>query len=910
MSCVDADVVFSASFWAVDPVEVSLAVIFGLLVGIVIAIIFAKCFFQELAKDRIQKAEKHDWTNSGMYEKRVSYLPADEVPLTDIYHVNEESPSSSGQKRKSSSVSGRAVDSQVTIESYDAEKQEEKDLNSFLISALTKPSGSKMQTELSLQDFRETQKLEDQLLQEKTSVFLQLLKIILSKFVAKERLDEEYADQFIDKYTQSVEDSMQAIASEQAAVEDEMRQGSDIAKDPLSMEEALEKTRPAFSRRMGNVIQENQLKIREDLAKETELSEEEIDALFEKLSENMAESERMIGEEAARQAAILQQRLERRRALALQYNGIKTREETGIQTRVSDVQTVMDGLIDNQQLLEEQRDSIMKQYEADLAQIQENHQADVISQSLQLGEKLRKFREKKLRKQEKGQEEEMEELKVAASKAVNITDFVQAHHNLLEQHRDKRNSLLEELDHREAEDMLTLRQQLEQSRQESITKQEESLFEIMAERARLSEKEANRIMRRHSANVKAFEEKQDELKQEQQGEIRERLAQRKALWEEQKQREEAEEKQLAEQQAKTVSRLLDTQSGLDEEARRQILLQHEQNTITVNNQLQMTKMKHQKLFEAKLAHRRERLEALKKKQEEELESAGSEKQASRLKEQHAQEVATEMKSIEQAKSDLRSRLALEIKEALKAQDAQLGVLIGKLQVGQARRKNIIKKQDKAIKDLQEQIVDSVSTNQAVSEHQTDRIIKKHLREIDEVQEKLQEARQRQARVLQDKYEAKKLLKEKTFVSQLEEEKKEITRRQSASALGIMNQMLLTTRHKQAISKLELEMKRELAEQKEELNQELERAMVQELEEQEKNFMSQLAAVSQMSKEDLKDMVNSAVTEGGGDLSDVKRLSKDLTQRIKSAKTQPDYDEDEEEEEPIRVKKKKKGGKKK
>ena len=53
MSCVDADVVFSASFWVVDPVEVSLAVIFGLLVGIVIAIIVARCFFQELAKERV-----------------------------------------------------------------------------------------------------------------------------------------------------------------------------------------------------------------------------------------------------------------------------------------------------------------------------------------------------------------------------------------------------------------------------------------------------------------------------------------------------------------------------------------------------------------------------------------------------------------------------------------------------------------------------------------------------------------------------------------------------------------------------------------------------------------------------------------------------------------------------------------
>ncbi|XP_022091841.1 trichohyalin-like isoform X2 [Acanthaster planci] len=908
MSCVDVQVIFPGSFWTVNPVEVTLAIIFGLLVGVVIAIVVARCFFQELAKDRIQQAEKKDWTNSGMYEKRISY--AEEVPLTEVYH-EDESPSSSGKNRRSSSLSAKDFRSQATIDSYDEERAEEEDAYCCLITALTKTSMVKTQTELSLQDYRETQKLEEELHQEKTSVFLQLLRIILSKFVAKERLDEEYTERFLDKYSEMVESAVQAVASEQAAAEDEIRQKLGVSKDPLALEEALEKTRPESTRKMVRALQDAQLKIQDDLAKETDLSDEEIDALVEKLTENMAEVERMIGEEAARQANILQERLERRRALAQQYSEIKTREETGNQTRLTDVRNILEGLVDDKQLLQEQCESIVKQYEADLAQIQENHQAEVMSQSLQLSEKLRKFREKKLRKLEKQQEEEMEELTRAASKAVNISDFVQAHHNLLEQHRDKSNSLMDELDHREAEDVQTLRQQLEQNREESIAKQEESLFEILAERARLSEKEAAKIMRHHTANVKAAEEKQEELKKQQQAEIQERLAQRKALWEEEQQRLEAEQRQLAEQQAKTVSRLLDTQSGLDEEARRQIMLQHEQNTLAVNNQLQMAKMKQQKLLEARLAQRRARMELLKERQEEELEAAKSDRHVAELKEQHAQEVAAEMKAIEQAKAELRSRLALETKEALKAQDEQLGILIGKLQVGQARRQGIIKKQDKAIKELQEQMVDTVSVNQAVSEHQTDRIIKRHMREIEEVEEKMREARAHQAKVLQDKYEAKKLLKEKTIVSQLEEERKEITRKQSGSALTIMSQMLLETRHKQAMSKLEQEMKRELAEQKEELNQQLERAMIEELEEQEKNFLGQLAVASEMSRDDLKDLVNTAVAEGGGDSSDVKKLSKDLTQRIKTARAQPDEEEeeDETEEKPRRKGKKAKAKKK-
>lgn len=48
----------------------------------------------------------------------------------------------------------------------------------------------------------------------------------------------------------------------------------------------------------------------------------------------------------------------------------------------------------------------------------------------------------------------------------------------------------------------------------------------------------------------------------------------------------------------------------------------------------------------------------------------------------------------------RTRIALETSEMLKTQDEQMGALLGRLQVGQARRRGVIERQDKAIKELQ------------------------------------------------------------------------------------------------------------------------------------------------------------------------------------------------------------------
>lgn len=50
----------------------------------------------------------------------------------------------------------------------------------------------------------------------------------------------------------------------------------------------------------------------------------------------------------------------------------------------------------------------------------------------------------------------------------------------------------------------------------------------------------------------------------------------------------------------------------------------------------------------------------------------------------------------------------ETQEALNAQELQISQLIGQLEVGQARRKNILQKQDKLINELENQLSNKVS----------------------------------------------------------------------------------------------------------------------------------------------------------------------------------------------------------
>ncbi|XP_072025229.1 uncharacterized protein [Amphiura filiformis] len=947
-SCLDVEAIFPADLFAIDALEVSLATIFGLLLGIIIALICSKCFFRELAKERIQKSEEGLEVNHDRYEP---IYPNRKPKKAAKLAVESESTPMKKLKKQASSISLAQEDSDARIESYDADRQDQ--YNDTLICALIQTNLEKTQIELNLQDFRCTHTMEEELAQERSSVLLLLLQILLGKFVAKGKLDENSAEEFVQQCTQeslgkfvakgkldenSAEEFVQqctqtiheaeaSVTAEHQAAIDELKKDTALSKDPLKLQEAIEKKWPEYQRNMASIVQNAQIGLQDDLKKDSSLSDEEIDALVTKLMENMATAEAMIGQEAVRQSLMLQERLAKRQALSEQYMSVGSTEQKSNIFRVQDLKESATSLCESKDITEAQVQSIMKQYEEDLARVQENHQAEVFRNSQQLAEKLQQHRQRRLHQLERQQLEEKQQLMEAAMKAVNPADFVQAHHDLLEQQRNARNDLIDELDYHEAEELSTMRKQLEETRTESVDQQEDSFFETVKEQARLDKKEASKMLRKHAANVKEFEGILDKQRKNQHAELQERIETRKTQWEQEWQKAQVEQKQLTEQQEKTVSKLLESQGGLDVDAREKIMLQHEQDTRVLNNHLQMTRLRHQKVVEAKLAKRRARVTMLKEKQEMELVGKGdaTEKELEKMEKEHEEQQKLEEQDIaeaeEKAMLELRSLLAKETDIAIKGQDMRLSAVIAKLQVGQARRQAIIKEQDKALKELQEQMVDSVADSKTLSERRTEKIMEEHFEHLAAIRSKISLAKDQQAQVLAQKIDAIKMTKERSILGKLEEEKKERqstlkstpygSRKIKASALTVLNKILEDNRHKQEMDKMEQEMKLEMAKQKEELNSQLGEAMEKELQEHEKNFLGQLAAVSKMSKEDLNEMIHNAVEEGGGDESEAKKISKDLNQRIKSAKARPEFYEEEQdegseqEEKPKKRKKKKK-----
>ncbi|XP_070539647.1 evC complex member EVC-like isoform X2 [Ptychodera flava] len=927
MSCPDITVVVPASVTDVNVGVVVVCAILGFIVGVILTLIIARCLIRDIARARVQEEEKamlleniadERQSSVGSIEKKERDRGSTGCPSptnciflqplcndNEAFESDEETPRHKPTPRRYSSASADRYSQ--AMERYDEDEADAP--GDGIVIALTRQSSEKIYTELSIQDIRATKDLENELHEQKVMSFLQVLSIILNRCVAKGKIEPEDGSEFMEKYEKEIQTEESKIQEELKYAEEELRQDERLSKDPLALEDALDRLRPAYIRKMNNVIKTAQMNLSDDFAQKTELSQDEIDAIMEKLTENMAALDKHLGDEASRQAMVLRERLAKRQAMAEKWKKNEEQEKDTNRSRVDDHYKNMDKLIDDRLLLEGQRDSIMRQYEADLAQLQENHEAEVLRQSRTLAEKLRQQREKRMKKLEVKHQEQKEALVNKAGQVVDPIDFVEAYHGLAQRQREEKNQFIEELDNKESEELENLRLQLQAQRDEELEKQEESLYELLAQRARLTEKETEKLMKKHDANMKAHNEQMEKEKKRQRAKMQEQLAEKRRKWEEDNKQLQSENKALIDQQEAAVQKVLTTQSSLDEEARRAIMMNHEANVQALTNQLQMTKVRQQKILEAKLQRRKNHMEALKKKQEEEMlaKRDAGEKEIAKLEQKHEEEMEHEMQTMEEEKNkallDLRRRLAMETEEALKAQDEQMSLLIGKLTVGQARRKGIIAKQDKAIKELQEQMTEAFANEDSdAASRKTEKILDRHLKNVEELQERMAEERESQMRMLKEKFEARKLKKEKEAEYKLAEEKNApapSTRKKSMTAASVMNRLLMDQRHKKTMADLEKELKLEMTRQKEELDQELEEQMKKELEEREKDLLSQLAVVGNLSKDELNDMVHNAVEEGGGSEKQARKLTKDLTHRIKSAKSRGDFDLDEEDEDEYR-----------
>lgn len=862
-----------------------------LLVGFILGLLLARCILRELEEQyslRRSKSEStailieveneaHEQDTSGkkMGSNKIAPMPLPAKNTAEVAIEMKPTHLSTGSLHSQSAWTGENDNNQQSV-----------------VDALSKPSGEEMEVELQKQDFKAIENMETNLRLQKNETFLQLLKMILSFLVSKSRISEGFRRDSLAKYEQAIEDIDSNAKEEMKSEEQELR---NTIVDPVELDQAMESLHSKYSKKMTSERMELQDKLRTDLLQNTELSEEEAEQIVAKLMMNMAAVDRRLAEEASRQNLVLHERLARRQALAQQRAADNQEEKEDFGERLKLPQKNLDVLSKRGKLLEDQKERIMDEYEQDLRVLEEKHQQAILKSQNDLNEKLKRKREQRMRKLGMEQAAEKEDFERKAIQLVSegemtAEDFLESSHKLRVQQQVAREEEEDNADDLEVQEFNNLRQKLEEKRQRNLQEREESLFEQIRKEAHLSSKEAEKLMNKHLEDLKESNESKTRERERQRAMIQEKLEERKKRWERDMERQQAEQSQLVAEQEKAIKQVLNTQAGLAEELRKQVMLEHEQNMMALNDHLQMTRLRQQKRLEQRLATRRARLAELRQQMEKEREeqSQNDPEALKTLTRVQNIEYQAEVKKIEAehqtALEDLRRRLAAETDEALKEQDERLGKILGKLQVAVARREEIIKRQDEAIRSLEKKLVENMTREGTLADAQTDKIMKQHQKQVDKLNAQIDMEKEKQMEKIRAKIAAKQQKKARALEVKLLQEQEEQKSKAVQSAGSKIYLLLAEQRHRRELEDLEREMQLDLAHQLEQVNKEMDEMLMVDLQEEEKRFIATLAENSAATEEELLQTIKNSASEVGMDSKLTKSIAKDVRKRVRSART--------------------------
>ncbi|KAK3705685.1 hypothetical protein QZH41_009524, partial [Actinostola sp. cb2023] len=580
--------------------------------------------------------------------------------------------------------------------------------------ALIKETGEDMDVELQTQDFRLIQKMEQDLRKEKSEI---------------------------------IEDIETDSRKEQDNEEQELRE---TTTDITELDNRLEQLHSKHSKKKDLRLNQLQEEFGRDLTKESELTEEEAEQILSKLMTNFTAAERRRAEEVTRQSMILHERLAKRQYMAQKKAAEKQEETEEYQERKQQPNSVIAVLKKRGKLMEDQSEKILEEYQQDLKVIEEKQQQAVLKHEAELAARLKKKREQKTKRllsELEGQKEEFDSKAnlMIAEGSMTAEDYLEAYHQLKVEQQAALEEDEETSDNYEAQEFQDLSQQLNERWKRSVSKREDELFIEIRKQAHLSEKESERLMKKHQEQLDEYSNKQQRERKRQQAAIKDKLKERKNRWEREAEQRVIEQDQMMTEQEQTLKQVLNAQIGLNEQLRKQVMLEHEQNLMALNNHLQISRIRQQKKVEQRLAQRRARLAELRKNMEEERsrKANGDPDQMKTLARSQNIEYQAEVKKMEEehqaALEDLRRRLAAETEEALRDQDDRLGKILGKLQLEVTRRDEIIKNRDTAIRDLEKKLVDTMTKEGTMADLQTDKIMKQHQKQVDRLNQNIEQA---------------------------------------------------------------------------------------------------------------------------------------------------------------------------
>ncbi|PVD30385.1 hypothetical protein C0Q70_09651 [Pomacea canaliculata] len=730
--------------------------------------------------------------------------------------------------------------------------------------------------------------------QEKETILLKVLGILLRIKAKKQVVSESFCENFIKKTEEDLHDLRHMIDREKEEEEEVLKNNPKFSKDLQALETALQMLQTKYNNKQGKLLRDYREKIHTDLQRSSGMSEEEVEDIMNKLMAQMGNLEEKIGQEQARQRRALEERLAKRCKVIDYQKVLQTEKEEVRNHRIVSMKDLLEKKVRSGQLQESRVAQIMQQYVSTLQQVQQEKAQDLQTRLLDTSEKLHQNRTDEMKSLMEKQAQERAQFLHKADAATSTAELVDGYHTLLSRQHKMQEELNMQLDQEDVHQMEKVTKEVQTSEDMTSTQEDEKVLEKLIASSDITETESAKLLAQHKQRMKEQQGVSPaSSKQAAVAKLQEQLKQRLAQVSAAEVQDAVEQNQLYEEQKQTLQRVLASNMDLTDEAKEKILKQHHQNMQALSNQLQRSKMRHQKSLEIKLNQRRAHLADLKqqqddlKRQKKEMNQKAKEKLEAELAAQIAAEEAKFEEARQAAVSELRRQLAAETEEALRVQDQEIGLLIGRLQVGQARRAAILERQDKTLKELQEQLEKKVAGSADLQNNRTDQLLQQHYNQMQHLNEQIQHYRETQKKQLNEKIEMKQRLKEKELVSQLEEDARiEFTAQQqrgAGHASFVLVRSFLEQKQQQAIANLEREMMAELQKDKEELNKQLEMELQKELQAQKQDLLNHLAAVSNLSKAELEDAVDAAVA-GKHDTKTAKNLAKDLQLGIQRAKT--------------------------
>lgn len=897
--CVPVTVTYETESFQINKGWIGGAFALGLVFGIVVTALCVPVCIRDYFKKRKQDQEELE------VNRRKDRTKGDTVKLIDDYDDEDVTVVDDGVKNRKKGGKGKSkglmgklgLDDDNQTEKQGKEVKIDKSFQTGMGGILVKFSSEEAEFEIAKQDVDRVDHIAKDLGKEKESMFLAMLRMKLKKF----KIDDPVLSRLVNFVMEDIQNKKKVIEDEQLETEAELRVVH--SKDQQTLDNELDNLNIISQQKQERVLVEAREKIKQDLRRHTKLTDAEIESLMESLLKDMSKLEEKLNQERLRQQRNLEERLAKRKQI-IEFRKIQDKQAEDLSKNSTDsYEEEITHLVQDGKMTEKQKKELLNEYMLDLKRLNRQHDKDSQRQQLELAQKLEQRRLRRIHQLNEKHEQERALLIHKVDKSTDSANFIESYHDLLQEQRAELESTEAELDQTELQQLDQIRQRINRDKVLSIEERSEKMNKAIGSVSSADPADVNRIIKIHKQRMLQYEDARIQEQNRMKAMLQAKWEQKMMHLEDEAQKSQQEKETLEEQQNTTVNRVLANSLELNEDAKNKIMQEHKHNMQVLNNQLQMSKLRQEKSMEAKLAKRRTKLSEIRQRREEEMLSKSklNKEEFDKLQKQLEDELAAEESKIAEDRQtailEFRRKMAAETEALLAEQEKELGVLIGRLQIGAARRQALLMKQDTQLQSLQDQLEKKL-TDGKVKVSAVDQIIQQHRNQMEYVHDQIENKREHQIQVIQDRVQAKKLMKEQELQEQKEEEKEivrtgSLKKRGAGKAASVLKLNYLEQQHKKQRDELDLEMKAELEKSKEELNRSLEVALDNELKEQKKLFLNQLATATELSKEELADAVDNAIRDTGGNKLAAKKLGKELRQGIERAKTELSMDSEDE-----------------